>query len=394
VNVLITAVTSTSGLSGVQRHALNLAACLLDRKEVAGVHLAIAPWQQDLVRDYGLSGERLHLHVIEIARNLLSRNAWFYTGLPRLARQVHADVVHASYPIPVQRTAFAVPLVVTLHDLYPFDVPQNFGRLKASMHRAVVRQCLSSADAITCVSHATAKSVETFLSAEIRAKTSVVYNSVARATARPVALVPVADRGPFLLSIAQHRHNKNLPLLVRVFKRLLHTAEIPSSASLVIIGMPGPETRHIEQLIASLNLESRVLLIEGISEAELQWCYQHCEAMVVPSVTEGFCLPVVESLLAGCRLICSDIPVLREIAGDRCTFVPLNSESERNFAVAISSALRRPRPAPIEFPQFSTGTVGEQYVALYHALAANCPAVQDARVTTPITAPDSGLPHT
>jgi glycosyltransferase involved in cell wall biosynthesis len=390
VNVLLTALTSSSGVSGVQRHALNLAAALLDRKEIDSVHLAVAPWQQDLVRSYGVQSDRLHVHVVEIARNVLSRNLWFYSGLPRLARNIHADVVHVSYPVPVHRSAFKVPLVVTLHDLYPFEVPDNFGRVKASMHRRIVRQCLSCADAITCVSQATAESVAKHLPERTGAKTSVVYNCVVRTKAEALAPPLLAGREPFLLSIAQHRHNKNIPLLVRIFARLLSAGQIDFSACLVIIGMSGPETAHIETLVASLGLPGRVLLLKDISEGELRWSYEHCEALVVPSITEGFCLPVAEALLAGSRLICSDIPVLREIANHKGIFVPLDSDSERRFADAISTALHQPKPAPTELPHLSARTIGGHYVELYHDLVTDRPALDHATLIDSHSARNSG----
>src|SRR5438067_9424711 len=155
LKVLLTLVTSSSGLSGVQRHALNLAACLLVQPEIE-VELVVAPWQRDLAFGYGIDHPRLRVRVANVPASALGRNAWFYSTLPRLAHEIGADVVHASYPIPVKSGGFRVPLVVALHDLYPFDVPVYLGRFKATLHRFTLRQCLAHAYAITCVSQTTA----------------------------------------------------------------------------------------------------------------------------------------------------------------------------------------------------------------------------------------------
>jgi glycosyltransferase involved in cell wall biosynthesis len=388
MNVLLTLVAANSGLSGVQRHALNLASCLLDRDDI-DVHVAIAPWQRELVLHYGLNHPRFHLHVGRLSANLLGRNTWFYSDLPRLASEINADVVHASYPIPVKRTGIAVPLIVTLHDLYPFEVPKNFGILKAALHRSVVRQCVAAADAITCVSHATANSAQRYLPANVHAKISVIYNCVTRSHTRPSAPNSIEGRGPFLLSIAQHRYNKNILLLIRVFHQLLLAGYVSSEAFLVIVGMRGPETAKIERLIKTASLSDRVVLLEGISEGELQWCYQHCSAVVVPSAAEGFCLPVAEAILFGCRLICSDLAVLREIAGDRCKYVPLGLGSDLRFIEAISDSLRLQPPAPTELPQFSRQTIADQYVSLYRRLVSTSAELELASGGE-VTIPDSG----
>ena len=67
------------------------------------------------------------------------------------------------------------------------------------------------------------------------------------------------------------------------------------------------------RLVAKLHLHEKVAFLEGVSESELQWCYVHCQAVVSPSTVEGFGLPIAEALLAGCRIVCSDIPSFREV---------------------------------------------------------------------------------
>src|SRR5271170_3769431 len=96
---IVIALASSSGqLSGVQRHAISLASCLLTRPEIEAIHLVAAPWQQEFVQDSAPVDEmRLHLHSALIGNDSLSRNLWFYTQLPRLAKQLEADIVHLAY---------------------------------------------------------------------------------------------------------------------------------------------------------------------------------------------------------------------------------------------------------------------------------------------------------
>ncbi len=98
---------------------------------------------------------RLTVHIAEMEPSSLSRNLWYYRELPKLAARVQADIVHLTYPMPVDGAAFACPTVVTLHDLYPYEIPQNFGYPKCIFNRVVLQQCLRNVDSIACVSEIT-----------------------------------------------------------------------------------------------------------------------------------------------------------------------------------------------------------------------------------------------
>jgi glycosyltransferase involved in cell wall biosynthesis len=368
---IVIALTSSSGqLSGVQRHAINLARCLLTRQQITAVHLIVAPWQQEFVYDATPCNDaRLHLHTAPIRNNSLSRNAWYYLELPRIASHLQADLVHLGYPTPLRKGAYHCPTVVTLHDLYPYDVPENFGFPKVLFNQLVLRRCLQMVDAIACVSRSTLARLQAIEPRLALAKAVVIYNSV-----EPLSQVsagsplPLWKGEPLLLCVAQHRRNKNILFLLRIFERLLRTGKLAPQTRLVIVGIPGPETNAILRFLADANIADRVVLLNGISEDELQWCYRNCELLLAPSLTEGFGLPVAEALLAGCRVICSDIPPFRELGGDRCVYIPLNAMAEHAFADAICAGIRERRSEPIALPQLSASVIAEQYFQLYRSL--------------------------
>jgi glycosyltransferase involved in cell wall biosynthesis len=138
-----------------------------------------------------------------------------------------------------------------------------------------------------------------------------------------------------------------------------------------------------------LGLGGRVILAEGLRDECLLWCYEHCEALLMPSHTEGFGLPAAEALLAGCKIVCSDIPALREVGGSHCDYVRLESDAVDAFADAVLASIAKPAPAPVPQPQFSAECIAREYSLFYssvlatsggasvpvnHALDANCPA--------------------
>jgi glycosyltransferase involved in cell wall biosynthesis len=381
------ALTSSSGqLSGVQRHAINLARCLLTRDEITAVHLIAAPWQQDFVGEtVARDDARLHLHTARVHNSSVSRNAWYYTELPRVAAQLDVDIVHLGYPTLLNRGAYHCPTVVTLHDLYPFDVPENFGFPKVVFNRLVLRQCLRGVDAITCVSKSTLARLEGLEPRLALAKAVVVYNCVQPQSRVSVfSPLPQWNGEPFLLCVAQHRRNKNILFLLRVFERLLRAGRIADCTRLVIVGIPGPETHAILRYLARAKISDRVILLNGLSEEQLQWCYYNSQLLLAPSLVEGFGLPVAEALLAGCPVICSDIPAFRELGGDRCLYIPLDAAAEQAFADAVSIGVHARSRRPVALPQLGMSFIAEQYLQLYRSLLVPTSTVAAAPIPTPV----------
>lgn len=370
MKIVVAAVSAPQHLNGVSRHAANVVRGLLTRTDVSEVHLLVGAWQHRSYREaVARQDSRLHIHPVEIRRGTLFRNLWFYSELPKVALQLNADVVHIAYPVPLQRREFHCPTIVSLHDLYPFDIPENFGFLKGVLNRKVVRQCLGAADAIACVSESTRQQLGRWLGARFEEKAVTILNSVDAAfcgSARPPH--PLHKGQPFLLCIAQHRKNKNIPLALRVLARSLREGSIPAKTQLVIVGIPGPETERIQRQIHDARLEQKVVILCGISDAELHWCYRNCELLLAPSIVEGFGLPVAEGLLAGCRVVCSDIPAFREIGMEGCHYVKLGPEQEEAFTHAIALARREPRRLPMSMPWLEAGTIAEKYIILYRNL--------------------------
>jgi glycosyltransferase involved in cell wall biosynthesis len=389
MKVMVTAASFSPEISGIQRHAFNMVRCLLRRPEISKVDLVVAPWQAKLAESAGYPpDDRLSVHLAEMDESSVSRNLWYYRGLPALATRLQPDVVHLSYPVPLDRASLNCPAVLTLHDLYPYEIPGNFRFPHVIFNRLVLRQCLRSVDAIACVSESTMMRLRQYAPRSVWRKAVRIYNCVEPGP--PCAIgspIPGWKGEPFLLSIAQHRRNKNIALLIRAFHRLLRRSEIDPGTKLVVVGIDGPETRSIHRLVSELGLGRSVVLLCGLSEPHLQWCYARCEALVVPSKTEGFGLPVAEGLLAGCRIVCSDIPAFREVGGAHCRFVALGGGEEEALSLAIRATLQEPLRAPVSLPHLSAQVLASRYLRLYRTLIPSSSPVQNAeRSASPSTA--------
>ena len=365
MNVLITAISSATGPSGICRHAYNLVRCAASRWEVSRITLALGEWQELYFRNsFDLNAIRVNVVAVKIVNDAFARNLWYLRGLPKLADEVAADIVHLSFPAPIRRSAMRCPVVVSLHDFYPYDEPNNFGFPKVFFNRVFLQQCLKEVDCVACVSELTQSRLKARFPRFAHRKSVMVPNCVTIGSNQPV--LPAGRRCKFALMIAQHRANKNIPLALKAFEELLQRKKIAKGTSLLLVGNHGPETPAISSLIKERSLETSVELIDGVSDGELRWLYANCECLIAPSSMEGFGLPVAEGLFCGSRIVCSDIPAFREIGGDACHYFDLHAESGSSAVVAaICNALAEPARQAKRLERFLLENVAGEYVALY-----------------------------
>ena len=367
MNVVIPIVSAAANISGVQRHAINLVRCLLQFPQVRQVHLLAGAWQTYLT-DLCPADPRLTVEFVPVRNTLIGRNVWYYAQLPRLCSQREVDIVHVAYPVPLRSASFTAPIVATLHDMYPFDLPENFGLPKAFFNQQILMRCVRAVDAVACVSNSTMHRLDRLEPRLALSKAIVIPNAVGGPVVTMTRPSAIAEFDPFLLCVAQHRRNKNILLLLQSFLYLREHEEMQRGTRLVIVGVNGPETAAIKRFIHAYALEEAVVLQAGLSEGELNWCYRKCTLLVAPSIMEGFGLPIAEGLLAGCRIVCSDIPAFREVGGKSCDYTSLDGNPMNQLASAIARTSLQTRPAPVSLPLLSYEAVGQQYIDLYGSL--------------------------
>src|SRR5260370_4966094 len=179
MTLLITAISSATGPSGICRHAYNLVRCAASRGEVFQITLALGKWQESYFRNsFNLEATRVTIISVDISNDAFARNVWYLQELPKLADEVDADIVHLSFPVPIRRSMMRCPVVVSLHDLYPYDEPNNFGFPKVFFNRVFLQQCLREVDCVACVSETTLSRLKVRFPRFAHRKSVVVHNCV------------------------------------------------------------------------------------------------------------------------------------------------------------------------------------------------------------------------
>ena len=369
MHVLIAALHRPIKPTGVCRHAANLARCLAQKSEVTRISLVIGAWQQDYFETaFSFTSEKIKLVIVNIKNSSLVRNTWFVWGLPRLANKLNPDVVHLSFPFPFLRNRFNTPIVTTIHDLYPYECPENFGFPQVLFNRLFLKQAIRSSVGLSCVSQVTLDQLKFYFpNLKPQQKITVIYNYVDLDinSLKPQSPQELSENSLFLLTVAQHRQNKNLDLLIKSYAKILHNQQIDRDCQLIIVGSSGPQTKSLHNLISELALENKVLLLSAIEDKQLCWLYQNCYAFIIPSSTEGFCLPLAEALNFTERIVCSDIPIFKEVGNNNCTYFSLKNDAINNLSNAIIQTINKPKSNYTNVTKFDKLNIANQYLNLY-----------------------------
>jgi glycosyltransferase involved in cell wall biosynthesis len=119
-----------------------------------------------------------------------------------------------------------------------------------------------------------------------------------------------------VLSVGTIDNRKNQALLCRLWQRLVSDLGGSRVPQLALVGREDLTIADLDEGIASLVKTSKIVVLQGLSDAELAGLYRQCLFTAFPSLSEGYGLPVAESLPHGKLCISSDLAVIREHAGD------------------------------------------------------------------------------
>jgi glycosyltransferase involved in cell wall biosynthesis len=202
-----------------------------------------------------------------------------------------------------------VPVVLTIHDLtFLHETPHDEQLRRIERKLADIQAKVDRAAAIVTDSQYVADDVKAHLVVGTR-PVHVVHLGlppppVAAAT-RPTFL----PAEPFLLTVGNCLAHKNFHVLLDLVDRL-------PGLRLVIAGKKQtPYGEFLGREIARRGLDQRVIMPGEVCDADRQWLYEHCDAFLFPSLTEGFGFPALEAMQCGKPTFLSPMTCLPEIAG-------------------------------------------------------------------------------
>jgi len=259
--------------------------------------------------------------------NRLARMLWSQTLLPYWAAQDRIDVFWGTTHRLPRFLPDSIARVVTIHDLVWKFAGETMRPLSQWMDRRLMPEALKLADRVVADSATTAAAVETEFP-ELQGKVRVIHPGVS-SFPEPGGLGDLKKFGinnPYFLFVGTLEPRKNLPRLLKAFGDL--EKNIRKRFTLVIVGGKGWGCTNIAGEINRLGLTSDVCLTDYVSTEDLSTLYAHAHFLTLPSIYEGFGLPVVEAMSFGIPVLVSNTSSLTEVAGDAGLFVdPLDESS-------------------------------------------------------------------
>ncbi len=247
-------------------------------------------------------------------------------GGPPLAEWITGpvDVVHSTGLLPPSTRK---PVVATVHDLVALDHPTLHTRRLVAQTEALVRH-LDRVAVIIVDSVATSVTLER--RGVSKDRIAVAYPGLPRLPAPKPERVIDAH---FLLAVGEQMPRKGLRTLLEAFA----VADL-DDLLLVHAGPESSQTRELFAFTEELGVAERVRWLGFVSREQLAALYRDAVALCYPSVAEGFGFPVLEAMACGTPVIASDIPPVREVAGDAALLVPVGDVGA--WANAVQQVLR------------------------------------------------------
>ncbi|MGB7296298.1 MAG: glycosyltransferase family 1 protein [Candidatus Aminicenantales bacterium] len=246
------------------------------------------------------------------------------------------DMTHSATPLVLPT---AGKKLITVHDLFFMDFPELAGEEAGRIFLRLATASFQDADGILTSSHfASIELIARFALEE--KKVRVVYPGLDR---RFLEEVPAAELKAtrkrcnlppaFLLFVGAQVPRKNLVRFLDALKIVhLHGIQIP----LVMIGPEGEDTKAVRTQAEKLGLGHWVMSAGYLAEREVRDAYRLATAFVLPSLCEGFGLPLVEAMASGVPVAASRTSAIPEVCRDAAVyFQPENPESMAEKVVSL-----------------------------------------------------------
>lgn len=250
--------------------------------------------------------------------------------LPSILNKEKLDLVHFPYfAVPI---FYNKPFVVTIHDLILHHFPTGqastlpfpFYWVKLLGYKFIMHRTVQKSRMILTVSNATKEEIIDHLGVTSE-KIVVTYEGIEDSLISKLSPHDEAGKTQnsnlqlktksYFLYVGNAYPHKNLDRLVEVFRD-----GIKNDTCLVLVGKEDFFYKRLKEKIEKMGIERQIVFYGYATEEELTFLYKNAKALIMPSLMEGFGLPVLEAMANKCLVLASDIPVHREIAGDAAIY--------------------------------------------------------------------------
>ena len=304
---------------------------------------------------------------------------WSYGYFPLQLRKGQFDLLHA--PAFVVPFGCPCPAVATIFDVSFLMFPEHFEQRWRNYMKYVMPPVLRTVSAVICISECARNDLLRFYKVAPE-KVHVVYCGIDHSRFTPGAPLnrewaqKIGLCKDYVLHVGLLSERKNIPTLLRAVASLRARGKFEN----LQLVLAGPElsvltgAQEIYDTIRTHGLSDIVVVAGFVPDDCMPGLYAQARLLAMPSIYEGFGLPVLESLASGVPVVASNTSSLPEIAGDAAILVPPRDEAAWAEGIAklledsaLADDLRRKGLERAR--QFSWQRAAEETVAIYHAVA-------------------------
>ncbi|MEH1128616.1 glycosyltransferase family 4 protein [Micromonospora sp. CPCC 206061] len=335
--VLVDATSVPADRGGVGRYVDGLLGSL-GKLIGTGIELAVVALRTDVER-YGRMLPAAEVIAAPAAvTHRPARLAWEQTGLPLLAQQTGAQVLHSPfYTCPLRA---GCPVTVTVHDATFFTEPEHYDKSRRTFFRSAIKTALRRADRVIVPSKATRDELIRLLDAD-PTRIDVAYHGVDHAAFHPPTDEEKArvrarlglGGSEYVAFLGAKEPRKNVPNLIRGWAQAVRDRSEPPA--LVIAGGQGHDD-DIDRAVAEVPAHLRLLRPGYLRYADLPGFLGGAMVAAYPSYGEGFGLPILEAMACAAPVLTTPRLSLPEVGGDAVAYT---SEDPAQIATDLGALL-------------------------------------------------------
>ena len=272
------------------------------------------------------------IEIIPVRSSCLSLQQ--HTEFRRLPK--NADLYH--YPhFDMPLGIVDMPLVITIHDLYPLTVPGYCSAPKRWYFNLLTRYNVRRAARVIAISEHTKKDLIQYLQLPAEKITVIPqshapqYQPIEDARLLKSIRQKYSLPNQFILYTGNHKLHKNLPRLLQAFAQLKDS--LRENFPLVLTGQITSDAQHLLQLAAKLNIQNQIRFTGWLDQQDLPVVYNLASVVVLPSLYEGFGFATLEAMACGIPVACSNATAIPEVVG------PLGRQFDPYHVDQITQAL-------------------------------------------------------
>ena len=373
--VLVDATSVPADRGGVGRYVDGLLGAVA-KVIGSGVELAVVALRTDVERYARMLPAAEVIAAPAAVAHRPARLAWEQTGLPLLAQQVGAEVLHSPfYTCPLRA---GCPVTVTVHDATFFTEPEHYDKSRRTFFRSAIKTALRRAERVIVPSKATRDELIRLLDAD-PTRIDVAYHGVDHAAFHPPTDEEKArvrarlglGGSDYVAFLGAKEPRKNVPNLIRGWAQAVRERTDPPA--LVIAGGQGHDD-DIDRAVAEVPAHLRLLRPGYLRYADLPGFLGGALVAAYPSYGEGFGLPILEAMACATPVLTTPRLSLPEVGGDAVAYTSEDpAQIGTDLAALLDDEARRLALAKAGFDrakEFTWESSAEVHVAAWSRAAA------------------------